>query len=282
MLFIHNLGANSSDDYRDVLDMCSDTSIITNASYLISPAFPDGFSGTGSCTCTAEHADKTQSYMNIIVEHVMLSDEKVCNEEILIFKNGKQNEYTVSECSPSIISFLDDMSAVRNITVSFRRKLVASSRGKTVVWIGISGKFVEAFQWRHNERDGVSNHQPHDCLLNRLFRRWSKKHQSSASLALVRGIHQSPVNSPHKWPVTRKMFPFDDVIMSNVLGWVGIMVNSLCTRDAIRRRRSGSTLDQVMARRLFDARPLSEPRTIFNHFKPSEQVQPFGSLGTDK
>ena len=30
-------------------------------------------------------------------------------------------------------------------------------------------------QWRHNEPDGVSNHQPHDCLLNRLFRRRSKK-----------------------------------------------------------------------------------------------------------
>ena len=39
------------------------------------------------------------------------------------------------------------------------------------------------------------------------------KHQSSASLAFVRGIHRSPVNSPHKGPVTRKMFPFDDVIM---------------------------------------------------------------------
>ena len=39
------------------------------------------------------------------------------------------------------------------------------------------------------------------------------KHQSSASLAFVRGIHRGPVNSPHRWPVTRKMFPFDDVIM---------------------------------------------------------------------
>ena len=38
-------------------------------------------------------------------------------------------------------------------------------------------------------------------------------HQSSESLAFVRGIHRGPVNSPHKWPVTRKMFPFDDVIM---------------------------------------------------------------------
>ena len=40
-----------------------------------------------------------------------------------------------------------------------------------------------------------------------------RKHQSSASLAFVWGIHRGPVNSPHKGPVTRKMFPFDDVIM---------------------------------------------------------------------
>ena len=40
-----------------------------------------------------------------------------------------------------------------------------------------------------------------------------RTHQSSASLAFVRGIHRGPVNSPHKWPVTRKMFPFDNVIM---------------------------------------------------------------------
>ena len=40
-----------------------------------------------------------------------------------------------------------------------------------------------------------------------------RKHQSSALLAFARGIHRGPVNSPHKRPVTRKMFPFDDVIM---------------------------------------------------------------------
>ena len=51
----------------------------------------------------------------------------------------------------------------------------------------------------------VSNHQPHGCLLNRLFRRRSKK----TSKLRVTG----PVNSPHKGPVTREMFPFDDVIM---------------------------------------------------------------------
>ena len=40
-----------------------------------------------------------------------------------------------------------------------------------------------------------------------------RKYQSSASLAFVWGIHRSPVNSPHKGPVTRKMFPFYEVII---------------------------------------------------------------------
>ena len=40
-----------------------------------------------------------------------------------------------------------------------------------------------------------------------------RKHQSSATLASVWGIHRGPMNSPHKWPVMRKMFPFENVIM---------------------------------------------------------------------
>ena len=43
-----------------------------------------------------------------------------------------------------------------------------------------------------------------------------RKHQSSALLAFVRGIHRWPVNSPHKWPVTQKMFSFDDVAMKSL------------------------------------------------------------------
>ena len=42
-----------------------------------------------------------------------------------------------------------------------------------------------------------------------------RKHQSSASLGCLRGIHLWPVNSPHTGSVTRKIFPFDDVIMLN-------------------------------------------------------------------
>ena len=46
------------------------------------------------------------------------------------------------------------------------------------------------------------------------------KHQSSASLAFVRGIHRWPVNFPHKGPVTWKIVPFDDVIMYKMFSMV--------------------------------------------------------------
>ena len=42
---------------------------------------------------------------------------------------------------------------------------------------------------------------------------YQRRYQSSASLAFVMGIHRWPVYSPHKGPVTQKMFPFDDIIM---------------------------------------------------------------------
>ena len=74
----------------------------------------------------------------------------------------------------------------------------------------ISWQFTEnavALRWRHKERDGVSNHQPHDCLPTVYSGADQRKHQSSASLAFVWGIHRSPVNFPHKGPVTRKLFP---------------------------------------------------------------------------
>ena len=66
-----------------------------------------------------------------------------------------------------------------------------------VVW-------YRSLQWWH--RGGVSNYQRFYCLLNRLFRRTSKKTRKPASLAFVRGIHRWPVDSPHRRPVTWKMF----------------------------------------------------------------------------
>ena len=59
----------------------------------------------------------------------------------------------------------------------------------------------------------ISHHQFHHCLRNRLFRRSSKKTPKLPVTGLY--AENSPVTGefPHKWPVTRKMFPFDDIIM---------------------------------------------------------------------
>ena len=79
--------------------------------------------------------------------------------------------------------------------------------------------------WRHNDHNGVSHHQPHGCLLNRVFRHTSKKTPKLRVTGLCARNSPGPVNSPHKRPVTRKMFPFDDVIMVpmqwNKPGWYG-------------------------------------------------------------
>ena len=47
--------------------------------------------------------------------------------------------------------------------------------------------YMLALRWRHNERGCVSNHQPHDCLLNRLFRHRSKKTSKLRATGLCAG-----------------------------------------------------------------------------------------------
>ena len=99
--------------------------------------------------------------------------------------------------------------------------------------------------WRHNDHNGVSNHQPHGCLLNRLFRRRSKKTSKLRVTGLCVGNSPGPVNSPHKGLVTRKTFPFDDVIMdlltySDILslneerrGWSGDAYLHQCYQNTV-------------------------------------------------
>ena len=69
-----------------------------------------------------------------------------------------------------------------------------------------------SWQWRHNGRDCVSNHQLHDCLLNRLFRRRSKKTSKFHVTGVCAGNSLVTGEFPTQM-VTRRMFPFDDVIM---------------------------------------------------------------------
>ena len=80
----------------------------------------------------------------------------------------------------------------------------------SIAFIPASECAVKSLRWRHNRRVGVSNDQPNDCLLKRLFRRRSTK----ASKPRVTGL--CPGNSPgtSEFPASKaELFPFDDVIM---------------------------------------------------------------------
>ena len=77
-----------------------------------------------------------------------------------------------------------------------------------------------------------------------------RKHQSSASLAFVcAGNSPEPVNSSHKWPVTRKMFPFDDVIMSS--GYWSLVQNIAPSQDRFTIYTHSDTFAQTMLMLIF-------------------------------
>ena len=86
-----------------------------------------------------------------------------------------------------------------------------------------------------------------------------RRHQRSAPLAFVRGLHRRPVNSPHKEPVMRKMFPFDDVIMQKC----GETINPLWPNDDMWWQRTGiiQTNDGLLYWRMY-ASPTSTLKHI--------------------
>ena len=108
----------------------------------------------------------------------------------------------------------------RTLTGRYTHTLRFISNTKNIPWF-----WCHLLQWRHN--GDIDN----DVIMSAMASQITsvaivystvysgadqRKHQSSASLAFVRGIHRWPVNSPHKWPATRKRFPLDDVIMNNI------------------------------------------------------------------
>ena len=94
----------------------------------------------------------------------------------------------------------------------------------------------QALQWRHNGGDGVSNHRCVGVCSTVCSSAYQRKHQRSASLAYVRGIHRWSVNSPHKGPVTWKMFPFDDVIINSL--WYFLNFKEKIKKSFIKIRQS--------------------------------------------
>ena len=81
-----------------------------------------------------------------------------------------------------------------------------------------------SLQWRHNGSDSVSNHQPRECLLSRLIRCISKKTSKLRVTGLCAGNSPLTGEFPAQRPVTRKMFPFDDVIMWQWYGFLPVWV----------------------------------------------------------
>ena len=74
-----------------------------------------------------------------------------------------------------------------------------------------------------------------------------RNYQGCASLAFVRGIHRWPVNSLHKGPLTRKMFPFEDVIMTtNCRSWSTNVRIPLASTTKIRMARVTSSFEMVV------------------------------------
>ena len=107
-----------------------------------------------------------------------------------------------------------------------------------------------SWQCRKNGRDGVLNHQPHDCFLNRLYRHRSKKTSKPHITGLCAGNSPGPVNSPHKWPVTQKMYLFDDVIMfylALICDWFVFRVSRLFWVNCLK-----ITAKDVMPKTCFD------------------------------
>ena len=131
-------------------------------------------------------------------------------------------------------------------------------------------KMYSSLQWCNNGCGSISNHQLLDCLLNCLFRRRSKKTSNSTSLAFVRGIHWWPVDSPHKGPVTRKMFPFDDFIMAEV-GCQPWWLPSQCWLRYHGRNgvmEAGLQADKVRIHRIYLSKLLETPQEWVSYCNP--------------
>ena len=131
--------------------------------------------------------------------------------------NGKLGHHG-TENRP-IFSPVDGLPPVSQVAIGHYHCVVLTTEGNVSI--------RQSLKWRHSGGDGVFNHQPHDCLLNRLVRQRSKKTSKFRATGLCAGISPIPVNSPHKRPVTRKIFPLDDVIMGRHCFWYSCFMRFL-------------------------------------------------------
>ena len=114
----------------------------------------------------------------------------------------------------------ESMAWVKSHLRSQRKIIIMKTNRRTPGNVDV---FIKCYVCRRDSRAKTHTHYS-DVIMSRMASQITsltivystidqRKHQRPASLAFVRGIHRWPVNSPHKGPVTGKMFPFDDVIM---------------------------------------------------------------------
>ena len=111
----------------------------------------------------------------------------------------------------------------------------------------ISDKFqwkFNPFLWRHNRRDGVSNLQPDECLLNRSFRRRSKKTSKLRVTGLCAGNSPEPVN----FTTQNKLFPFDDVIMHTTMTFLHVSMLAIFVWPQLANRTESTSVRSTIDR----------------------------------
>ena len=154
---------------------------------------------------------KLRQASSSLIEHVEKFDINLTVMELVFFIHDLW--FSVSQLGVAMRLMLIQWSTKQSnfiITRSPFSKILTKPSSIGRVWTVPSSSTL---QWRHNDHGGVPNHQPHRCLFNRIFRRRSKKISKLRVTGLYAGNSPGPVNSPHNGPVTRKIFPFDDVIM---------------------------------------------------------------------
>ena len=125
-------------------------------------------------------------------------------------------------------------------------RIRASAKGPHT-WLTVDNEVSNsALRWRHNGGDSLT------IVYSTVYSGADQsKHQSSPSLAFVWGIHRGPVNSPHKWPVTRNMFSFDDVIMWMLCTKHHYNVKTIFKKTSHCHIKSGSLISQFTSRWFF-------------------------------
>ena len=171
----------------------------------------------------------SQKYFDNIVENIELASST--NMQIIILGDLNFNYQIDESLSSNAIHLIANLFQMTQIIKELTRKTPTTSTLLDVILTPVPDRHTMTKVIKTAFSDHYSLYHYDDVIMGTIASQITslaivystvylgadqRKHQSSASLAFVRGFHRGPVNSPHKWPVTRIIFPFDDVIMTTI------------------------------------------------------------------